>query len=60
MKVSELATDSAGHVMVAVRMPVEVADGLKKAAAVNDRTLSGELRVAARLYLETQEGSGSK
>jgi hypothetical protein len=51
-------TATQDSVIVAVRFPAEVADGMRKAAVANDRTVSAELRRAARLYLETQEASG--
>ena len=51
-------TTQDNSVVVAVRLPVEVANGLKEAAVANDRTVSAELRRLARQYLETaQEGS---
>lgn len=38
-------------------MPADLAADLKKVAVENDRTLSAELRQAARSYLETREDS---
>ena len=45
-------------VVVTVRLPRELVDGIKKSATDNDRNVSAELRRAARQYLEAQGISG--
>jgi hypothetical protein len=48
--------------VISLRLPTSLADDLRKSAAQSDRTLSAELRHAARLHLERQhseEVSGS-
>lgn len=47
-------------VPVSLRMPAETVETLKKVAAENERTLSQELRLAARRHVEScQEASAS-
>jgi hypothetical protein len=38
--------------MLAVRLPTELADALRKFAEENERSVSGELRLAVKRHLE--------
>lgn len=40
---------------IAVRIPSDLADRLEELAAENERTLSGEVRVALRAHVEQAE-----
>ena len=57
MTVSDQATPPS--VTVALRMPVETVETLRKVAAQNERTFSQEMRLTARKHIENQEGSAS-
>jgi len=54
-----LTTKAPATIVVGVRLPLAVAAEMRKKAAANDRTVSSEMRRAARMYLEKQEDSDS-
>jgi hypothetical protein len=44
-------SENTDHVQISARVPADLAEGLERAAAEADRTLSAELRRALRQYL---------
>ena len=47
---------STNDVALVVRLPHDLRDALKERAAVEDRSLASLMRIAARTYLDTEEG----
>jgi hypothetical protein len=50
--------ENASPVVVTLRLDRELAEGIRKSAASNTRTVSQELRHAARRHLQAQEQTG--
>ena len=54
MNTPQTASQSSDETKLTVRMPTDVADGMKASAKANDRSLNGEIVRALREYLARQ------
>ncbi|WP_082500199.1 ribbon-helix-helix domain-containing protein [Nocardioides sp. Leaf285] len=50
------STTAHNDVVIVVRLPHDLRDALKEHAAAQDRSVASLLRMAARTYLESEEG----